>query len=227
MNQNTKTVALTLLATTLVAAGATFASSVNTTSTGNTFGNRPELTAEQKAQFEAIKTILDKKKAGTTLTADEQTQLDTFEANKPKMWEWKWLRGGHGKWGEKWEMWEWNRGFWGPIMNLTDEEKTKLESMSDTEKTAFFEAKRSEMEAKQEVHETVIDKLLAGTALTADEESLRQDIIKERAEMKAKKEEMKVVRTIMDKKRNGETLTTDEQTKLDIFEANKTQKLNN
>ena len=45
----------------------------------------PELTAEQKAEFEAIKTILDKQKAGTTLTADEQAKLTAFEATHPKM----------------------------------------------------------------------------------------------------------------------------------------------
>jgi hypothetical protein len=43
---------------------------------------------------------------------------------------------------------------------LTDEEKTKLESMTDEEKKAFFETKRTELEAKQEAKEAVIDKLL-------------------------------------------------------------------
>jgi hypothetical protein len=43
---------------------------------------------------------------------------------------------------------------------LTDEEKTKLQSMSDTEKKAFFETKRTEAEAKQQAKEAVIDKLL-------------------------------------------------------------------
>ena len=35
--------------------------------------------------FDEIKAILEKQKAGTTLTADEQAKLDTFEANHPKM----------------------------------------------------------------------------------------------------------------------------------------------
>jgi len=44
----------------------------------------PELTEAQKAEMEKIKTILDKKKAGTSLTDEEQTLLDKFEANKPQ-----------------------------------------------------------------------------------------------------------------------------------------------
>ncbi|MCK9272699.1 hypothetical protein M0P65_04085 [Candidatus Gracilibacteria bacterium] len=36
--------------------------------------------ADMKAKMDAIKPILEKKKAGTTLTADEQAQLDAFKA---------------------------------------------------------------------------------------------------------------------------------------------------
>jgi len=45
--------------------------------------------------------------------------------------------------------------------DLTAEEKTALESMTTEEKKAFFEAKKTEMQAKREAHEAVIDKLLA------------------------------------------------------------------
>jgi hypothetical protein len=38
--------------------------------------------------------------------------------------------------------------------------------------------------------------------------------------MKAKKAEMEEVKTLMEKSKNGETLTTEEQTKLDQFKAN-------
>ena len=43
------------------------------------------MSSEQKAEMDAIKTILDKQKAGTTLTSDEQAKLDAFEASHPKM----------------------------------------------------------------------------------------------------------------------------------------------
>ena len=107
----------------------------------------------------------------------------------------------------------------GPGMELTDAEKTALESMSDTEKKAFFDKKRTEMETKMEARDTVIDKLLAGTTLTPDEEKIRQEIITERTAMKAKRAEMKAqmekIKTIIEKKKSGQTLTTEEQTVLD------------
>lgn len=46
----------------------------------------PEMSEEQKAEMEAIKTIVEKKKNGDTLTSDEQAKIDAYEANKPKMW---------------------------------------------------------------------------------------------------------------------------------------------
>jgi hypothetical protein len=62
--------------------------------------------------------------------------------------------------------------------------------MTSDQKKAFFDAKMTDAKAKAEAKETVIDKLLAGTALTADEEVLRTEIIKERSDMKAKKAAM-------------------------------------
>jgi hypothetical protein len=88
------------------------------------------------------------------------------------------------------------------MTQLTDAEKTSLESMSDTEKKAFFDKKRLEAEAKKDARETVIDKLLAGTALSSDEETIRAEIIKERSEMKAKKAEFKAIKTLLEKKKN-------------------------
>ncbi len=104
----------------------------------------------------------------------------------------------------------------GPMMeNLTTIEQTALTSMSDTEKKAFFDKKRAEMDAKRDAHEIVIDKLLAGTALTADEETIRQEIIKNRADMKTKRAEMEAKRTqieaVIAKKNAGTTLTSEEQ----------------
>ncbi len=107
------------------------------------------------------------------------------------------------------------------ITELTDAEKTTLNTMSDSEKQAFFEKKITEMKAKRDAHEALIDKLLAGTTLTSEEETLRQEIIKERTEMKAKREEMEANRTkvqaILEKQKAGTTLTSDEQALLNTM----------
>lgn len=137
---------------------------------------RQELTTEQKAQMEAMRSILDKKRNWETLTAEEETQLAEFEANKPEMWGWEWKMGKKGR-GDK-------GGF---INDLTTEEKSALESMTNDEKKAFFETKKAENDAKRTAHENVIDKLLSWEKLTAEEEVVRTEIIKERAERKANK----------------------------------------
>lgn len=112
------------------------------------------------------------------------------------------------------------RGMGGPMMdNLTDAEKTAFSAMSDADKRTFLEKKRTEFEAKIEARDTVIDKLLAGTSLTTEEETLRKDIITERIAMKAKHTEMKAemekIKVILDKKQAGTALTTEEQALLD------------
>lgn len=101
------------------------------------------------------------------------------------------------------------------MMNLTDEEKTSLESMTDDEKKSFFETKRKEFELKQEKRETVIDKLLAGETLTSDEEVIRKEIINQRTEMKNHKIQMDEMKTLIDKEQSWETLTTEEKTRLE------------
>lgn len=187
----------------------------------NTFKQKLELTDEQKAQFEEIKALKEKVKNWETLTTEEQAKLDEFKANVPERnwWEKGWFWWHEGRWWKGWE-WMWMFGFWLWIEKLTDEEKTQLESMTDEQKKAFFETKRAEIEARQELRETVIDKLLAWTTLTSEEETVRQEIISERTEIKAKKAEMEEIRTIMKKYKSGETLTTEEQAKLDEFKAN-------
>ena len=221
---NNKNILAWLLIATLGVSGITYASTdTSSTSSGNTtqkVGKMPELTAEQKAEFEAIKTILDKQKAGTTLTTDEQAKLDAFEASHPKMngkkWhngEWRWF-GGEGRW-----MWEWFGGGGRWMIKLTDEEKTALSSMTDDEKKTFFETKRQEAQALADAKEAVIDKLIAGETLTDSEKVTLETIKTERAEAKAKKAEMEEIRTILEKQKAGTTLTTDEQAKLTAFEA--------
>lgn len=186
----------------------TYADDENTTFT-NTFRQRIELTDEQKAELQEIRELHEKLKNWETLTQEEQAQIDKFKANlvqkKTKkiwmMW-WKWWLG----------MWFWDK--------LTDEEKTALESMTNEEKKEFFEEKRSEAESKREARETVIDKLLSWETLTSDEEVIKQEIIENRAEMKLKREEMEEIKTLMEKVKNGETLTDKEQAQLDDFKSN-------
>jgi len=103
-------------------------------------------------------------------------------------------------------------------MELTDAEKTALESMTQEDKQAFFEAKRSEQEAKREEREVIIDTLLSGGTLTSNQEIVRAEIIKERALQKADMEERKIqmetIKTLLEKKKSGETLTSEEETTL-------------
>lgn len=82
-------------------------------------------------------------------------------------------------------------GWFGHLENLTDAEKTALTSMTDEQKKAFFETKKTQMEAIRTARENVIDKLLAWTTLTQEEENIRAEIITQRAEMKVEMEEMK------------------------------------
>ena len=76
----------------------------------------------------------------------------------------------------------------------------------------------------------MIDKLLAWEALTNEEETLRQEMIKERAEMKKLKQQRQLERQAMDlifiKMKNWEALTSDEQTKLDEFRKTWKWKMN-
>lgn len=217
-----------LLLTTIVVGwiSATFASdSTNSwiTNTIKEYWRWFTMTAEQKIEIDAMKVIFDKKKNGETLTTDEQAKLTTFEANRPQRWEWKWFG-----W-KMWERWEWKWigwKMWGQFMNnLTDAEKTALTTMTDTEKQAFFEKKREENKVKRDAHENVIDKVLAGKTLTSDEETTKQEIIKERADKKAQKVQMEAkmteIKPILDKKKAWTTLTADEQAKLDAFKASR------
>jgi hypothetical protein len=109
--------------------------------------------------------------------------------------------------GNRWMNVNWPMG-----NNLTTAEKTAFDAMTTTEKQAFLEKKQVENQAKHDAHEVVIDKLLAGTALTPTEETLKQEMIKNRAEMKANKAK---IETILAKKKAGTSLTAEEQALLD------------
>jgi hypothetical protein len=155
-----------------------------------------------------VQELIAKQKAGTTLTDAEKKILES------KKWlQWK----GHN--GEK--RWKWN--FRWPELQLTESEKIALESMTDTQKQAFFDNKRTQQEAKMDAKENVIDKVLNGETLNDAEKLILEDIKKERAarklERQTRKAEMETIEPLLDKKRAGTTLTTDEQAKLDAFEA--------
>ncbi len=151
----------------------------------NKRGSKIELTSEQKLQITEIKAILDKKRAGTTLTQEEETKLSNFQLTMPKNKSW-FAKGETKVMVGKWVIEHMGQGpmfFWD---ELTADEQVAIEKMTEDQKIAFFEAKGKEMQAKMESHEKVIDKLLAWEKLTSSEETLRTEIIKNRAERKAK-----------------------------------------
>lgn len=128
-------------------------------------------------------------------------------------------RGNHFKWGKFKD-------------NLTDAEKTALATMTDEQKTAFYAKKKEDQKvimeqemAKRELKEWVIDTLLAGWTLTPEQQILKTEIIKERADrkiqMEQRKTQMNEIKTIMEKKKNWETLTTEEEAKLSQFKNDK------
>lgn len=125
--------------------------------------------------------------------------------------------------GSWWTNVEWFKR-WFNWVELTDAEKTALQSMTAEQKKAFFENKMTTEKAKRDAKETVIDKLLAWQSLTADEETIRQEIIKERADRKTQMQEretkFQAIRAVLEKNKNWETLTADEQAMLDNLKDN-------
>lgn len=135
------------------------------------------------------------------------------------------FRSNFWSWSHRWLSFE-NMWFvrWFNWVELTDTEKTALQSMTAEQKKTFFEQKMTTEKAQRDAKETVIDKLLAWQTLTVWEETIRQEIIKERAERKtqiqARETQMQTIKAILEKKKNGETLTADEQATLDSFKGN-------
>ncbi len=173
-----------------------------------------ELTDEQKADMLAAKDLIIKKKSGTDLTEAEQAQLDELKKTLPKK---------EGRKGNK-KGWDKKGGKKGMKNHLTDEEKVLVESMSDDEKKAFFETKKAEHTANKEARKTVMDKLLAGIALTAEEETLRVEIATKMNDTtsESKKKGRKgngETKEIMKKLVNGETITAEEKATLEEMKA--------
>lgn len=115
------------------------------------------------------------------------------------------------------------RGHGEPRAHLSESEQASLESMSDTEKQAFFELKIKEERAKMEAREALFDKLLNGESLTDADKSLVTEIKTERAKMKEEQVKMESIRT---KLQNNETLTSEEQTMVDAHAGPKGMKMN-
>jgi len=94
--------------------------------------------------------------------------------------------------------------------NMTDEQKAELKEKMVAEKES--------MKLKREAKDAVIDSLLAWKTLTSEQETLKEEIIKERAEKKAnrleRKSKMEEIKTILEKKKSWEDLTEEEETKL-------------
>lgn len=142
----------------------------------------------------------------TSLTWSTETKQEKLEKRgfHKDLWE-------HKMWMKKWfAMWE---------NKLTDAEKTKLESMTDSEKKAFFEAKMTAEKAERDTKEAVIDKLINWQSLTDSEKVTLEKIKTERAERKAEMQkreaEMTKVKAILEKKKAWTALTADEQKVLD------------
>lgn len=146
-----------------------------------------------------IMDIVKKARDWVILTTDEQTKLDAVKSKKySKTWS-----------GET--MFNSGKHRWFGMKGWKDNFSMMWEWFS----------KMTENKAKAEAKETVIDKLLAGTALNADEEVIRTEMIKERAKMKARKVEMETkmieIKTIMEKKKSWAELSSEEQAKIDAM----------
>ena len=166
---------------------------------------------------------------GLTFATNNSTgTLNTIKQRFQSTWENFQMK--HNKWVRQWwvwcEMWEMMMWWFGGKMqnNLTDAEKTALTSMTNTEKQAFFEKKRLENEAKMEARESVIDKLLSWQTLSDADKIIVTEIKVQRAQMKAQRDEMKAVRILLDKQKAWTILTTDEQKKVDAFQAKMPEK---
>lgn len=106
-------------------------------------------------------------------------------------WYWMWMHMWMHNWDWWWMMWFWFWKEWWFLNNLTTEEKTKLDKMTNEEKKLFLETKRNEFKTKQDLKEKVIDKILNWETLSKEEETIKQEIIKQRTEFKQKRNEMK------------------------------------
>lgn len=160
-----------------------------------------------------------------SLTGSATKSVKTFSFDKEN---WFWEKRQEGWCGMmKGNKMEWMKmGMGKNLMDLTEDEKTALKSMTDEEKQTFFENKQEENKKKMELRESVIGKLLNGETLTVDEETIRKEMIKERTDKKAEQEKRNKIQSILEKNSNGETLTEGEkELLLEHFLNNKQSKM--
>ena len=111
----------------------------------------------------------------------------------------------------------------GMLPQISQEEKTKIEAMSQEERQTYFETKKAEMQTKMASHKSVIDKLLNGETLTAEDQKVVEEIKAHRALHTEKRLEMEAKRVQMDsiktKLQNNETLSDEEQAIVDEMKS--------
>ena len=154
-----------------------------------------------------IKELFQKAKSGVELTAEQQATLDEAKANRGEKGA---KHGGKRKGGG----------------NLTDDEKTSLEAMSDEEKQAFFDVKKEEMKAQKEATKGVVDALIAGDTLTANQEATRLEMIAKMSDTdshhkgKGNGEWKEIIAKIL----AGDELSADEETQLADMQAKRSER---
>lgn len=158
--------------------------------------------------------------------ADSQTS--SWITNK--IGKWFFQKFDWGRWMNwAWSMWFWIKGFgrwwiWWPWQELTAEEKTKLETMTQEEKKSFFETKMIAEKTKREAKEKVIDKLINWETLNDADKVTLAEIKTEREKQKTLRAEMDAkiaeAKPLLDKLKSWQTLTEDEKTKLSELKIN-------
>jgi hypothetical protein len=96
--------------------------------------------------------------------------------------------------------------------------------MTDTEKQEFFAIKKEEMQAQREVEKSVIDKLIAGESLTADEEATRLELISKFESEDNEHAERRDGGDIIAKLLAGDELTSEETASLAEMQALHTER---
>ncbi len=114
-----------------------------------TWTTQSQMTPEQRAQMDIVKALVDKKRGGTTLTADEEAFLAKFEAKRPQ--------GDDRRWGS------------GSMMPPPKREDGKPEMRNGTWTTQS--QMTPEQRAQMDIVKALVDKKRGGTTLTADEEA--------------------------------------------------------
>ncbi len=142
-----------------------------------------------------IKELFEKAKSGEELTVDEQATLDEVKAQRGEKWA---KHGGKRKGGA----------------NLTDEEKTALESMSDEEKQTFFADKKAQMNAEKEASRAVVAKLINGESLTSAEETIRGELLVKLESRTSEGKELREGSALIIKVLAGDELTSEDEAAL-------------